>query len=227
MGAYAEYICLAEEPEEGVLATKPANLSYEEAAAVSVGGLEALHYLRRGGLEAGQKVLINGAGGSIGTMAIQLAKHFGAEVTAVDSTGKLDMLRSIRADQVVDYTQEDFTERGETYDVVFDVVGKSSFSGCVRCLKENGHYLTANPGFLQMVRGRGTSRKGSKKAMGGTVSYKTEDLTFLRELIEEGKMRAVIDRTYPLEEIPEAHRYVEKGGKKGNVVITVEHSDRS
>jgi len=224
MGAYAEYICL---PEEGVVAIKPANMTYEEAAAVPLGGLEALHYLTKGNVQSGQKVLINGAGGSIGTIAMQLAEYFGAEVTGVDSTGKLDMLRSIGADQVIDYTQDDFTKSGQTYDVIFDVVGKSSFSRSIRSLKQNGRYLSANPGLSQMVGGRRTSRRGSKRAIVGTASYKTEDLTFLKELIEAGKIKSVIDRTYPLEQIPEAHRYVEKGGKKGNVVITVEHNTKT
>jgi len=223
-GAYAEYICL---PEEGVVAIKPANMTYEEAAAVPVGGLNALHFLRKGNIQSGQKVLINGAGGSIGTIAVQLAKSFEAEVTGVDSTRKLDMLRSIGADQVIDYTQEDFTKSGETYDVIFDVVGKGSFSGCIRSLKKKGIYLLGNPGLSQMVRGRWTSMTSSKKVIGGTASYKTEDLIFLKELIEAGKIKSVIDRRYPLEQIAEAHRYVETGHKKGNVVITVEHNNET
>jgi NADPH:quinone reductase-like Zn-dependent oxidoreductase len=229
MGAYAEYICLAEQPEgiEGLLAIRPANMTYEEAAAVPLGGLEALHHLRRANIQSGEELLINGAGGSIGTIAIQLAKYFGAEVTAVDSTGKLDMLRSIGADQVIDYTQEDFTESGETYDVIFDVVGKSSFSGCIGSLRQNGRYLSANPGPSQMLRGRRTSSRGSKKAIVGNVTYGPEDLGFLKELIEAGKIKTVIDRSYPLEEMAEAHRYVEKGGKKGNVVISVEHNNKT
>jgi NADPH:quinone reductase-like Zn-dependent oxidoreductase len=229
MGAYAEYICLPEYgvPEGGALAIKPANMTYEEAAAVPVGGLEALHFLRQGNVQSGQKVLINGAGGTIGTFAIQLAKYFGAEVTGVDSTGKLDMLRSIGADHVVDYTQEDFTKRGETYDFILDVVSKSSFSGSIRSLKQNGRYLIANPGLSQMVRRQWTRLTSSRKVMFGAAHPKTEDLIFLKELIEAGKMESVIDRRYPLEQIPEAHRYVETGQKKGHVVINVTHNNKS
>ena len=223
-GAYAEYTCLPEEPKEmeGLLAIKPANMTYEEAAAVPTGGLNALHFLRKGNIQSGQRVLINGAGGSIGTFAVQLAKYFGAEVTGVDSTRKLDMLRSIGADQVIDYTQEDFTKSGETYDVIFDVVGKGSFSCSKRSLKKKGFYLLANPGLSQMVRGRWTSMRSSKKVIFGAASPKTEDLIFLKELIEAGKIKSVIDRRYPLEQTAEAHSYVEKGHKKGNVVITLE-----
>ena len=184
-GAYTEYICL---PEAGMLALKPANVTYEEAAAVPVGGLEALHFLRKGHIQSGHKVLINGAGGSIGTFAVQLAKSYGAEVTGVDSTGKLDMLRSIGADHVIDYTQEDFTKSGETYDVIFDVVGKTSFSRSIRSLKPNGRYLLANAGLSQMVRGRWTGMTSSKKVILGAASYKPEDLNFLRELVEAGKL---------------------------------------
>jgi NADPH:quinone reductase-like Zn-dependent oxidoreductase len=228
-GAYAEYICLPEEPGEmeGVLANKPANQTYEEAAAVPVGGLEALHFLRKANIQNGEKVLINGAGGSIGTFGLQLAKYYGAEVICVDSTGKLDMLRSIGADRVIDYTQEDFTKSGETYDVIFDVVGKSSFSGCIRSLKQNGRYLLANPRLLSMLRGRWTSMTSSKKVISGTSSHKIEDLILLRELIEAGKIKAVIDRRYLLEQIAEAHSYVETGHKMGNVVITVEHPTKT
>jgi NADPH:quinone reductase-like Zn-dependent oxidoreductase len=227
MGAYAEYICRPEKPNEmeGVLAIKPTNMTYDEAAAVPVGGLEALHFLRKGNIQSGQKVLINGAGGSIGTFAVQLAKHYGAEVTAVDSTGKLDMLRSIGSDQVIDYTQEDFTKSDQTYDVIFDVVGKSSFSGSIKSLKQNGRYLLANPGLSQMVRGGWTSMRSSKNVISGAASHKTGDLIFLKKLIEAGKIKSVIDRHYPLEQTAEAHRYVETGHKKGNVVITVTHNN--
>jgi len=226
-GANAEYICLPEQPGEmeGGVAIKPANMTYEEAAAVPFGGRDALHFLRKGNIQSGQKILINGAGGSIGTFAVQLAKYFGAEVTAVDSTGKLDMLRSIGADQVIDYTKEDFTKSGETYDVIFDVVGKISFSRSERSIKQNGTYLLANPPS-QMVRGLWTRMTSSKKVVMETASGTIEDLIFLRELIEAGKIKSVIDRRYPLEQIAEAHRYVEKGHKKGNVVITVKHNNK-
>jgi NADPH:quinone reductase-like Zn-dependent oxidoreductase len=223
MGAYAEYICLPEEPGEmeGVLASKPSNMTYEEAAAVPVGGLNALHFIRKGKIRNGEKVLINGAGGSIGTFAVQLAKYYGAYVTGVDSTGKLDMLRSIGADHVIDYAQQNFTQSGQTYDVIIDVVGKTLFSRSIRSLKPNGRYLLASPGLLQMVRGLWTSMTSSKKVIFGAARYKHEDLVFLKRLIEEGKIKPVIDRRYSLEQIVEAHKYVEQGGKKGNVVITV------
>ena len=223
MGAYAEYICLPEEPEamEGVLIKKADNMSCEEAAAVPIGGLEALHFLRKANIQSGQKVLVFGAGGSIGTFAVQLARSFGAEVTGVDSTGKLDTLRSIGADHVIDYTQQDFTQNGQTYDVIFDVVGRSSFSRCIRSLAQNGRYLLANPGLSQMIRAPWTSMSSNKKVIFGAASHKTEDLIFLKELIEAGKIKPVIDRSYPLEQIVEAHRYVETGQKKGNVVITL------
>ncbi len=224
LGAYAEYICLPEESEDSVLATKPANTTYEQAAAIPVGGLEALHFLRKGNIQAGQKVLINGAGGSIGTIAVQLAKLFGAEVTAVDSPGKLDMLRSIGADQVIDYTKKDFTRGGQTYDVIFDVVGKSSYSGCMRSLKEKGFYLIANPRVFKMARGLWTGMTSDKRVITETARRKAEDLLYLKELVEAGKIRPVIDRSFPLEQAAEAHRYVERGDKKGNVVIAVGHS---
>ncbi len=222
-GAYAEYVCL---PSRYAIAIKPVNMSYEEAATVPVGGLNALFFLTKANIEniqTGQKVLINGAGGSIGTIAVQLAKSFGAEVTAVDSTKKLDMLRSIGADQVIDYTQEDFTKSGETYDVIFDLVNKSSFSGGIRSLKKKGIYILANHGLSRKLRGRWTSWTSSKKVITKLASDRTENLIYLKELIEAGKIKAVIDRRYPLEQTAEAHRYVETGQKTGNVVITVDH----
>ncbi len=217
MGGYAEYICL---PEAGALAIKPANITYEEAAAIPLGGLEAVHFLGNANMQKGQKVLIVGAGGSIGTIAVQLARYYGAEVTGVDSTEKLDMLSSIGTDHVIDYTREDFTRNGETYDVIYDVVGKSPFSRSIRSLHENGRYLLGNPGISQMVRGRWTSMTNSRKVISGAGSQKLADLLFLKGLIEEGKIKPVIDKRYPLEQIAEAHRYVEAGHKKGNVVIT-------
>jgi len=223
-GAYAEYVCL---PSTYVMAIKPTNMTYEEAAAVPTGGLNALHFLRKGNIQSGQKVLINGAGGSIGTIAVQLAKSFGAEVTGVDSTGKLDMLRSIGADQVIDYAQEDFTKSRKTYDVIFDIVGKGSFSGCIRSLKKKGIYLLANPGLSSSVRGRWISMTSSKKVIVEMASYRIEDLIILKELIEAEKIKSVIDRGYPLEQTVEAHRYVETGHKKGNVVITVAHNNKT
>lgn len=223
LGAYAEYICLPEDGGESVLALKPANLTCEEAAAVPLGGLEALHFLRRGGLQPGQSVLIVGAGGSIGTAAVQLAQHFGAEVTAVDSTAKLEMLRSIGADHVIDYTREDFSRSGAAYDVIFDVVGKTPLSVGLPALKPEGRYMTSNPRLSLVVRGRLTPRTGGKKVLFGNTSRKPEDLAFLRDLIEAGGFKPVIDRCYPLEQMVEAHRYVETGQKQGNVVVTVGH----
>jgi len=229
MGTYAEYMCLPEKPSTlgSVMAKKPANMTYEEAAAVPFGGLEALHSLRKAGILSGQKVLIIGASGSIGTCAVQLAKHLGAEVTGVDSTEKLDMLRSIGADHVIDYTQEDFTKSGQTYDVIFDTVGKSSFSGSIRSLNENGTYLNANPGMLGRVRMGWTSKRSSKRIIPWTAGYTANNLLALKELVEAGKIKSVIDRRYPLEQTTEAHRYVDTGRKKGNVVITIEHASKT
>jgi len=222
-GAYAEYTCLAvDSTEGGMLTIKPVSVTYEQAAALSVGGLESLHFLRKANIQSGQKILINGAGGSIGTFAVQLAKYFGAEVTAVDTAEKLDMLRSIGADHVIDYTQEDFTRNGKTYDVIFDVVGKSPFSRSKKSLIPNGFYLIANPGLSQMIRGLWTSKTSSQTVIFGSAGENPEDLIFLKELLETGKIKSVIDRRYRLEQIAEAHRYVETGQKKGSVIVTVD-----
>ena len=223
-GAYAEYKCLR---GTHPMAIKPANMSCEEAATVPTGGLNALHFLRKGNIQSGQKVLINGAAGSIGTYAVQIAKVLGAEVTAVDSARKLDMLRSIGADHVIDYTQEDFTQNGKTYDVIVDVVGKSSFSRSVRSLKQNGRYVLGNPRFSGMIKGLWTSMTSSKKVIIALAPYRTEDLIFLKELIEAGKIKSVIDRRYPLEQVADAHRYVETGQKAGHVVISLEHDNKN
>jgi NADPH:quinone reductase-like Zn-dependent oxidoreductase len=217
LGAYAEYDCL---PEKGLVAPKPTNTSFEEAAAVPVGGLHAVHLLKKAGIRGGQKVVVVGAGGSIGTFAVQIARAFGAgEVTGVDSRSKLETIRSIGADRVIDYTKEDFSKSGQTYDVVFDTIGKSRFQESIRCLNEGGTYLLGNPGVSQQIRRLWTS-KGSKKVVGGAVSYEIEDLVLLKELVEAGKMRSVVDRRYTLEQMVEAHRYVDTGKKTGNVVIT-------
>jgi NADPH:quinone reductase-like Zn-dependent oxidoreductase len=218
LGAYAEYDCL---PEKGLMAIKPSNMTFEEAAAVPVGGLHAYYFLTKANIRSGQKVLIIGAGGSIGTFAVQIAKSLGAEVTGVDSAGKLEVVRSIGADHVIDHTREDFTKGGQVYDVIFDAVGKSSFSGCIRSLTEDGYYLLGSPGLSQQLRAKWTSMTSGKRVIGGAISYRTEDLTRLRGLIEAGKVRSVIDRRYPLEQMVEAHRYVDTGQKKGNVVIAV------
>lgn len=229
MGTYAEYMCLTEKPSvmASVFAPKPVNVTYEEAAALPFGGMEAMHALRQANIQPGQKVLIVGAGGSIGTAAVQLAKHYGAEVTGVDRAGKLDMLRSIGADHVIDYAQEDFTRSGETYHVIFDTIGKSSFSGSLRSLKGNGVYLNANPGLLGSLRRRWTSNKDNKRVIPWTGGYSVKNLLALKELVDAGVIKAVIDRRYPLEQIREAHRYVESGDKKGNIVIVVSENNKT
>jgi NADPH:quinone reductase-like Zn-dependent oxidoreductase len=222
-GAYAEYTCL---PETGMLAEKPDSMTYEEAATLPIGGMEAANFLRRGRVHSGERVLINGAGGSIGTYAVQLAKDLGAEVTGVDSTDKLEMLRSIAADHVIDYSKEDFTRNGKTYDVIFDVVGKTSYSRSIRSLAPHGRYLIDNARPSHRLRGQWTSARSNKQVIpwvDRSASEYNADSKFLNQLIAAGKIRSVIDRTYTLEQIPEAHRYVETGRKKGNVVITVGH----
>ncbi|MEW9674256.1 NAD(P)-dependent alcohol dehydrogenase [Ammoniphilus sp. 3BR4] len=218
-GAYAEYKCL---PETGGVALKPANMTFEEAAAVPVGAYTALQFLRKGNIQRGRRVLVYGASGSVGTYSVQLAKHFGAEVTGVCSTSNVELVRSLGADRVIDYTKEQFADDGPAYDIIFDTVGKSPFKACIKRLTLNGFYLRAvHMSPLPVVRGLWVNLTSGKKVIGGVSKENAEDLTYLKELIEAGKLRSVIDRRYPLEQAPEAHRYVEQGHKKGNVVLTV------
>jgi NADPH:quinone reductase-like Zn-dependent oxidoreductase len=215
-------------PEDGAVANKPANMTSGEATGVFGGILTALPFLRdKGQIQSGQKVLVNGASGSVGTAAIQIARYFGAEVTGVCSTTNLELVKSLGANSVIDYTKDDFTQSGQTYDIIFDAVGKSSFSRCKGSLKQGGIYLTTVPTLAIMLHML-TSKIGRKRAMitftgMRPASAKAGDMIFLKELAEAGKIKPVIDRRYPLEQIVEAHRYVDKGHKKGNVVITVEH----
>jgi NADPH:quinone reductase-like Zn-dependent oxidoreductase len=223
MGADAEYLCM---PEDGCVAIKPANMTYEEAAVVPYGAIMALNLLRKVNIQPGQKVLVNGASGGIGSAAVQLAKsHFGAEVTGVCSTPRLELVKSLGADKVIDYTKEDFTQNGETYDLIFDILGKSSFSRCKSSLKQNGRYLLASFKMKQLVQMLWTSMIGNKRVICALAPGSTEDLISVKELIEAGKIKSIIDKRYPLEQTVEAHRYVETGLKKGNVVITVEHNN--
>lgn len=219
MGAYAEYLCIA---EDGFLTTIPAGLSDEEAAAIPFGAHTALYFIRdKGQVQNGQKLLINGASGSIGSYAVQLAKYYGAEVTGVCSTPNLDMVQALGADKVIDYTKEDFTQNGETYDVILDTSGKTSFSGVKDSLKENGLYLAGAGGLREFAQMAWTALSGDKKVIAGQASEHQEDMVFLRDLIAAGEIKPVIGRRYPLEQIVDAHRYLDTGHKQGNVVITI------
>jgi len=223
-GAYAEYKCM---PEDGALAIKPANMSYEQAASVPNGALTALPFLRdKAKIQAGQTVLIYGASGSVGSAAVQLARYYGAQVTGVCSTGNLEWVKALGADHVIDHTREDFTQNGRTYDIIFETVGKRSFSECRGSLTDGGVYLTTVPTPILMLQALWPARSRGKTAKFTAAGLrparaKIKDLVFLTGLIEVGKLKAVIDRCYPLEQIAEAHRYVGQGHKKGNVIITV------
>ena len=218
MGAYGEYVCL---PVEYTISAKPSNMSFEEAAAVPLGGLNALHFLRMARVQKGEKVLINGAGGSIGTFGVQIAKDMGAEVTAVDSGIKQNMLRRIGADHFLDYTKEDFTKSGQRYDVIFDMVARSSYSGCVAALTPKGRYVMGNPRLSDMLRSAVTSVFTDKKAVFAFAGETEEELLALKEMIEDGKIRSTVDRVYPMERVAEAHRRVETEQRLGSVVISL------
>jgi NADPH:quinone reductase-like Zn-dependent oxidoreductase len=219
MGAYAEYRCM---PESGAVAIKPANMSYEEAAVVPYGGIMALNLLRKANVQPGHKVLINGASGGIGSMAVQLARHhFGAEVTGVCATPRLEFVKSLGADKVLDYTKEDFTQNGETYDLIFDILGKGSFSRAKNSLAPEGRYLYVSFKMKQVFQMLRTSLAGGQKVICALIPEKPDDLNTVRELAEAGKIKALIDRRFPLEQTAAAHRYVEQGQKQGPVVITV------
>jgi len=218
MRANAEYLCM---PEDGMVGLKPDNMTFEEAACVPYGGIMALSHLRKVNVQNGQKVLINGASGGIGSLGLQLAKSYGAEVTGVCGTPRLEYVKSLGADKVIDYSQEDFTQNGETYDLIYDILGRSSFSHCKNSLTQNGRYLLASFKMVKILQMIETSIIGKKKVICAIGSEKQEDMTLLKELVESGKIKTIIDRTFPLEQAAEAHSYIEKGLKKGHIVITV------
>ena len=218
-GAYAEYVCI---PEDGSITLKPTNLDFGESAVLPVGTDTAIFFLRtQGNIQSGQKVLIYGASSSVGSYAVQLAKYFGAEVTAVCSTSNLEWVKELGADKMIDYKVEDFTKSGETYDAIFDAVGKLSLFGSMKALKEGGVFLDAVHMMRRGVQAKFAIMRNNKRILGGTATGRVEDLVFIKELVEDGAIKPVIDRRYPLEEVAEAHRYVETGRKKGNVIITV------
>ena len=222
LGAYAEF---AVRPEDGTLALKPTNMSYEEAATIPYGAITALYFLRdKANIKEGQKILINGASGNVGMFAVQLASYFGAEVTGVCSTSNIELVKSLGAHKVIDYTKENFAVSNESWDIIFDVVvGKASFSRCKSSLNPGGFYLAVAGGLKELIQMMWTSKTSGKKVIfgGGATCERKENLVFLKELIEAGKLRTVIDKSFPLEKIVEAHRYVESGNKKGNVTIVV------
>ncbi|MBK7429362.1 MAG: NAD(P)-dependent alcohol dehydrogenase [Bacteroidetes bacterium] len=217
-GSYAEYLSL---PEDGSIALKPSNISHNEAAVIPFGGVAALHFLKKAKIQPGQKVLVVGASGSVGSAAVQLAKSFGADVTGVCSTANIALVKSIGANKVIDYTKEDFAGNGETYDVIFDAVNAISVSRSMKSLNKNGIMILSAAGMSEMLQGLWISMTSNKRVLTGVISHKAADIIFLKELIEAGKFKPVIDRTYPLEQIAEAHAYAEKGHKKGNIAINI------
>jgi NADPH:quinone reductase-like Zn-dependent oxidoreductase len=217
-GAHAEYICLS---DRGAVTRMPGNMSYAEAAGIPIGGDNALHFLRLAAVAPGERVLVNGAAGNIGVMAVQIAKHYGAEVTAVDSAGKLETLREIGGDHVIDYSVENYARAGKTYDVIFDLVPKSSYSEAIQALNPGGRYIVANPLFRSLLRARWTNWTSDKKVLTQFAASKPEDLVELRRLAEAGMIRAAIDQSYPLEGAAEAHAYVDSGLRKGSVALTM------
>lgn len=221
LGCHAEYKCM---PQSGLIALKPVNCSYDEAAALSFGGTTALDFLRRAKLQAGERILVNGASGCVGMAVVQLAKHFGAIVTAVCSSANVELLRSIGADHVIDYTQQDFTKNAQSYDVIVDTVGTAPYSRCKNSLSENGRLLLVLAGLSDMLGALWISLLGGKKIIAGPVTSRVEDLRFLAELAEAGKFKPVIDKRFPFEQIVEAHRYVDSGRKRGNLVLTFSHN---
>lgn len=222
MRCHAQYRCV---PESGAVALKPPNLTYDEAAALSFGGTTALDFFHRGNLQRGESVLINGASGSVGTAAVQLAKHYGAEVTGVCSSANAELVRSLGAAHVIDYTREDFTRNGKTYDVIVDIAGTAPYSRSSGSLKESGRLLLVLAGLPEMLRVPWVSMTSSKKIIAGPAAERAEDLRFLAKLAEAGEFRPVIDRRYALEQIVEAHRHVDTGRKRGNVVVSVKHEN--
>jgi len=221
-GAFAQYVAL---PEHATIAQKPKKMSFEEAAAVHIGGFNALHFLRACKVQPGQSILVYGASGSIGTAAVQLAKYYGAEVTGICSEHNFDMIKTLGATHAIDYNKEDFTKNNKTYDIIFDAIGKSSFFDSLKVLKKDGIYAQANPSTLQMMFARPYGFIIGKKIITSFAGESVEDLDFLSKLNDNGQFTTAVDRTYPLEQLAEAHRYVEKGHKKGNVVITVAHDE--
>jgi NADPH:quinone reductase-like Zn-dependent oxidoreductase len=217
-GAYAEYICVS---EDGSLALKPATISHNEAAGIPFGGVTALHFIKKAMIKPNQKVLIVGSSGAVGSAAIQLAKSYGAIVTGVCSKANIDLVKSIGADKVIDYTKEDFTQNGEIYDVIFDAVNTISVSRSLKSLAKNGVMVLSAAGMLEIIQGLWISLTTKRKVITGVISHSAAAIIYLKELIETGKLKPVMDRTYPLEQIAEAHAYVEKGHKKGNVIITI------